>query len=220
VVEILRTIFELEGFQVAYINLPWSHCIEDAREGRISALAGAHKAEVPDFIFPRQTIGLSQPTFFVGRDQTWQYRDMASLSSIRLGVIQDTFYTEALDDFVNEQLGTRGILSVKGKDSRRRLLEALREKHIDAFVENTPPMVKVLDVMGFDNTQVRTAGIIGSSRPLHVGFSPRRVDSEALAQIFDLAISKLRSQEGLAPILDQYGLQDWVATVPGIQKGN
>ena len=64
IVDVLREIYEPLGYKINYVNLPWSRCIRDTRDGKLTALGGADFDEVPDFIFPKETIGITRPVFF------------------------------------------------------------------------------------------------------------------------------------------------------------
>lgn len=214
IVEVLQRIFEREGFEVAYINLPWTRCIEDTREGRVTALAGAAVEEVPDFIFPQHTIGRTQPTFFAEAESEWEYGGVASLAAIRLGVIQDYSYAPEVDEFIKAHGDTDRILSVKGRDPLSRLIDALLEQRIDALVENGPVVLHTLKRLDLVADRIKAVGGPPAGVDLYIPFSPRRVDSEALTRIFDLGLERLRARGALEPILARYGVADWVVPTP------
>ena len=65
VVEILREVYEPLGYEVRYVNRPWSRCIEQVRSGEMTGLAGCDMYEAQDLRYPRHTIGVTEPTFFV-----------------------------------------------------------------------------------------------------------------------------------------------------------
>jgi len=95
IVDVIREIYEPLGYDVRYVNKPWSRCISETRTGKLSALAGADVDEVPDFVFPQETIGVTRPAFFVLKETAWTYQGLDSLATIKLGMIQD--YTNRMD---------------------------------------------------------------------------------------------------------------------------
>lgn len=50
-IELAEKIFEKAGHRIKYEVMPWSRSIDHARKGKIEAIAGATKGEVPTFIF-------------------------------------------------------------------------------------------------------------------------------------------------------------------------
>ena len=82
IIDIVRKIYQPKGYKIKFINIPWSRCIKETRDGKITALAGADFKEVPDFKFPKKTIGVTFPTFFGKSTQTWQYDGPKSLDKI------------------------------------------------------------------------------------------------------------------------------------------
>jgi polar amino acid transport system substrate-binding protein len=209
IVQVLREIYGNRDYTVLYVNRPWSRCLEDVRSGRLTGLAGADVLEVPDFVFPDYTIGVTLPTFFARPTSTWRYRGLASLAEIRLGSIQDYTYERGVDQYIRNA-GSEHRFLVRGNDPLERLLAALNAGYIDAFIENGPVVGYTLRQMGLDPAMIKAVGQVPGLK-LFVPFSPVLANAENLADMFDDGIVELRATGRLPKILARYGLTDWDA---------
>ncbi|MHC4885313.1 MAG: substrate-binding periplasmic protein [Planctomycetota bacterium] len=209
IVDLVTAIYEPDGYTVSFINLPWSRCIKDTRDGRITALAGADIKEVPDFIFPEETVGTTRPTFFVRKDSSWAFKGVTSLKEIKLGVIQDYTYSEDVDEYTQRHQKSDRLLIVKGNDPLDRLIDALQNKRIEAFIENAPVVHYTLRQKGLGD-QIREAGGPQAGVRLFVPFSPKLPQAKEHARRFDEKIREFRRSGKLKTILDRYQLQDWI----------
>ena len=210
IIDILRAIYEPLGYRVKYINAPWSRCVRNTRDGKFSALAGADFDEVPDFVFPKKSIGVTRPTFFTLKDRDWTYDDIESLLEIKLGGIQDYTYSEGVDKYLRQHQDDDNVLLVKGEDPLERLIKALEVGRIDAFVENAPVVYATIQRMGLDVNDFRDAGHAMPGVILYIPFSPKIHESRQYAEIFDRDIHKLRHTGQLDMILKHYNIPDWL----------
>ena len=210
IIDILKAIYSKHGYIVRYYNKPWSRCIEDTRKGNLTALAGADIDEVPDFVFPINTIGITRPAFFVLKDSEFDFKELSSLKDKCLGVIQDYTYEEHLDQYITKNKDSSAIYTVTGNNPLERLIKALKEKRIDAFVENAPVVYYSLKLYGYKVEDFKEAGAPKKGVDLYIPFSPKNPDSTKLAAIFDEGIVKLRKSGELKKILQKYDLEDWV----------
>lgn len=217
IVAVLKEIFEAEGYQVSYINLPWTRCIKDTRDGQITALAGADRLEVPDFIFPKHTIGTTRPAFFVRSETDWKFKDISSLEGIVLGVIQDYTYSKEIDQYIQQNQKSKSLLIVKGNDPLDRLIDALQNKRIDVFIENAPVVHHSLRKKNLIS-EIKEAGYPKAGVRLFVPFSPRLPKATEYAAIFDKGISELRKTGKLQKILDKYEIKDWADDAKRLEK--
>jgi polar amino acid transport system substrate-binding protein len=85
---------------VNYKIVPWTRAINEVRQGKYDGIIGAGRKETPDFVFPEQEQGQASHTFFVLKNNAWRYQDLASLASIRLGVIQDYSYGNLYQNYI------------------------------------------------------------------------------------------------------------------------
>ena len=217
IVDVLRTIYEPLGYEVKYVNKPWTRCIAETRSGRLTGLAGCDVHEAPDLVYPRETIGRTRPTFYVRKGDKWRFTGVASLQSIRLGAIQDYTYERKVDVYIHKQAGGDRILLTKGNDALLSLIQALRTGRIDAFIENAPVASAVLESSGFAG-DVEPAGET-EGLDLYVPLSPQIQGVRRLARDFDRGLNRLRDGGRLAEILKRYGLADWRTKPSKIGEG-
>ncbi|MHC4561546.1 MAG: substrate-binding periplasmic protein [Planctomycetota bacterium] len=208
IVDVLRAIFEPLGYEVGYVNKPWTRCIDEVRHGNLTGLAGCDVHEAPDLVYPRETVGTTRPTFFVREGANWRYDGVDSLTSIRLGAIQDYTYERDVDVYIRQQQGTARVLLTRGNDALVRLIQALRAGAIDAFIENGPVAMTVMASLGDQAKGIVPAGE-APGLCLYVPFSPGIPGGRPYAQMFDREIVELRESGRLAEILGAYGLEDW-----------
>ncbi len=210
IIDILREIFEPSGYKVQYINVPWSRCIRDTRDGVITALAGADIDEVPDFVFPEETIGITRPAFFVRSDNKWNFQGIKSLENIKLGSIQDYTYEAELDEYIRRYQDTDRTLIVKGNDALIRLITAVQTGRVGTLIENAPVVYDTLRQMGINPGELKEAGAPKIGVRLFVPFSPKFVESRKYTRIFDRRILELRESGRLRSILAVYEINDWL----------
>jgi polar amino acid transport system substrate-binding protein len=209
IIDILREIYEPLGYEVQYINQPWTRCLDDVRIGKITGLAGCDVHEAPNLIYPRESIGATSPTFFVLEGSTWRYTGLGALADIRLGAIQDYTYERNIDVYIRQYSGTDSIMLARGSDALKRLMDALKAGRIDAFIENRPVVYEVLESADPPVNEIVEAGSAPGLK-LYVPFSPRIPESREYASIFDQQLVKLRQSGRLAEILTEYDLDDWL----------
>lgn len=218
IVDLLRKIYVPRGYEVRFLNMPWSRCIRDTRDGVVTGLAGADFHEVPDFVFPQETVGATEPTFFVRSGSSWKFEGFQSLEKVSLGVIQDYTYSRKLDEYILRHKGTKRIFSVTGENPLDRLLEALETGRAAVFVENRAVVLQKLRDLKRPLTALPEAGTPGAGVRLYVPFSPKLAHSRELAKIFDQRLAELRASGDLERILAPYGLKDWLPMVREIEK--
>jgi polar amino acid transport system substrate-binding protein len=146
--------------------------------------------------------------FFTLPDSRWTYTDQAGLSRIRLGAVQDYDYTEMLDLYIGRQAHSGKVWFARGDYPLERLVTALQERQIDAFIENRDVVNAYLQQHP-GQVSLRMAGSAGPATRLYAAFSPRKTDAEGLARLFDRKIDDLRLSGQLQAILDRYGVKDW-----------
>jgi len=220
VVEIIQEIYEGLGYVVLYENVPWSRCLRDTRDGIFNGVAGADINEAPDFIFPRSSVGITNPQFFTRPDSQWLYHGVQSLDDIRLGVVQDYTYSPVLDIYIRQHQSDRRLTFVKGTDALTQLFNLVKADRIDAFVENATVVEYTLSQLGVEQGKIKPAGSLETGVILYVPFSPRYQESRELISIFDSGMEQLRNSGRLKEILAKYQVKDWLYQADQIKKRN
>jgi len=207
-VELVRNIYEPLGYRVIYVNKPWARCIEETRNGIVDSVLGASPAEAPGLVYPKIDAAKQRAAFFTLKDSVWLYKDISSLKKIRLGVIKDYIYDKKIFAYIKSIEGSHALYETTGNEALRRLLEALFQKRIDAFVENEKVLQYTLKKMGLKRDTVRFAGFASEEDPLCVPFSPKRKDAAVLAKQFDDGFTRLMKEGKLKKIMKKYGISE------------
>jgi polar amino acid transport system substrate-binding protein len=204
-IDVLREIYEPLGYKVEYVPTPWSQALDDVENGAATALVCCHISEAPRLVYPQSPIAPMYAAFFVRGDSPWGYAGTESLEGIRLGVIQDYTYAAEIDAYIRQHSGTEQIFVARGTDALTRLIVALEEGRIDAFVENRPVGELALRELGIEPEAITIAG--GVVAPdVFVAFSPALGDARAYADIFDKRLAQLQADGRLDEILAKYGM--------------
>ncbi|HBI14195.1 MAG TPA: hypothetical protein DDY20_01525 [Desulfobulbaceae bacterium] len=214
-IEIARKIFQKAGHELIYENMPWSRSIDHAKKGKIDAIPGATKGEVPDFIFPEEEFGASMTYFFVKKGSSWRFKDVSSLEGIRIGVQDDYEYGGMVDEYIEKKRDTLNVQVVKSDDPVTLNLKKLIKGNIDAYPEDKLVFLYKAKSMGVLE-QVEEAGIIPieskedfEATKIYLAFSPANSKSNEYAKTLSDGIKQMRASGELQLILDKYGLKDW-----------
>lgn len=224
-IEVARIIFQKAGHELTYENMPWSRSIDHARKGKIDAIPGATKGEVPDFVFPEEEFGASMTYFFVKKGTSWKFKDVSSLEGIRIGVQDNYEYGGGLDEYIEKYRDTLSVQVVKSDDPVSLNLKKLIKGNIEAYPEDKLVFLykaKSMDVLD----QVEEAGIIPvdnqedyEATKIYLAFSPMNPKSPEYARILSEGIKEMRASGELHNILDNYGLKDWKGELEALRKG-
>ena len=207
IVEVLREVYEPLGYEVRYVNQPWTRCIEQVRSGEMTGLAGCDVHEAPDLLFPRHAIGVTEPTFYVPEGSTWWYTGIGSLLEVRLGAIRGYTYQRDIDVYIRQHRYSGRVLLAGGDAALAQLMRMLKAGRIDAFIESRP-VVRATIKTSPGWRDLREAGGLEGLQ-LFVAFSDRIPETESYARIFDRRIVELRHNGRLAEILAGYDVEDW-----------
>jgi polar amino acid transport system substrate-binding protein len=208
-IDLIREIYKPFGYTVRLVNMPWTRCIAETREGKFNGLTQSEPNEATGFIFSSESIGVTRPTFFAQPNTDWTYTGVNSLKNIRLGVIQTYTYEKSIDEYIQKNIGTKAIFSVKGDDALPKLINLLKSGRIDAFIENRIVGTYSFLKAGAKQNQYRIAGEVPGLK-LFLPLSLSLPESIELAKIFNNRIQEMRANGSLQKILARYEVEDWV----------
>lgn len=207
-VEIAREVFARAGHAVDYRTEAWPRALAECRKGVVTAVVGAARNEVPDFVFPHQPIAVADTSFVVRKGHRWRYAGPASLAEVKLGGILGYSYDGIMGDYVRAHAGDRARIDLVGGDAALEMnLRKLIAGRIDATMDARPVLAYKLREMGLAD-QVEFVGSIDPTENF-IAFSPVHPKSRDYAAILDSGIVELRASGRLQQILDRYGVPDW-----------
>jgi polar amino acid transport system substrate-binding protein len=204
-IEIAKYAFEKKGHKVVYKILPWSRAIVMARSGKLNGIIGAARAEVPDFIFPKDIQGTANVAFFVKAGDSWRYNGPNSLKNIQLGIIEDYDYGQVIDEYVKAHKDYVDIIAAE--EALELNIKKVLAGRIQATVETVPVMEHYLNQTG-------RLGLLSEAGTLelvdiYIAFSPKLENSKEYARILSDSIEEMRKTGKLEAILSKYGVKDW-----------
>ena len=209
-IEVLKVVFGKLGHTIDYQNIPWNRALADVRDGKFDAAIGASTEDGVGLIFPSESIGSSENTYFAKKDNAWRFTDMASLEKARIAVIDGYDYgNPELNKWIKEKGGTPQVQVMTGDDPLEKNIQKLMAGRVDAVVEAPPVMTWTLKKMGIASSEVIDVGKAAPASELFVVFSPKKASSKDYAEKLSAGIKALRASGELKSILAKYGLNDW-----------
>lgn len=207
-IEIAKKVFEEAGHKIEYKIVPWARALKETKAGKYTALIGATKDEVPDYIFPDEEFGISENSFFIKKGKDWEFKGVDSLKSVKIGLIKGYAYGESLDAFF--ELNKKNSDYVHGKDPLLLNIKKLLAGRIDVIVEDRNVFAQKLKEMGITDKIVRAKSVKDQTDSrIYIAFTPKNKNSKEYAEIFTKGIRRLKKSGDLQKILDKYGLKYW-----------
>ena len=207
-VELARTIFKEAGHNLVYKKVPWERAIKSTRKGQYNGIIGAFVGDAPDFVFPKNEQGAIGNSFFIKKDNTWKYTGIASLSNVKIGVIQGYDYGEEMNKYIKDNDKSKKVQLVSGDTALEKNIRKLIKGRIDAILETESVFLYKINEMGVSD-KIISAGKAVEPEKAYIAFSPAIPESKEYAKILSDGIEKLRKSGELKRILQRYGLKDW-----------
>lgn len=208
-VEIAQLIFNKHDIDVDYQIMPWARAIHEAERGGINGVIGAFKGDAPNFIFPKQELGIIGNSFFALSTSNWQYTTLNSLHSVTLGIIKDYDYGPELAAYIDDPKNSERLLAITGdKSVSTRAIQMLMAERVDVLIESDLVFWHSASQLQLTN-QLKRVGQSGPAEKAYIAFSPEHPQSTRYAEILSQGMIKLRATGELAIILAKYGLTDW-----------
>ena len=201
-VEIAQAVFGPAGDHVAYEELNWARCIEDARAGRFTAIIGAIHTDAPDFVFPLTPIGVSGDAYAVRAGDPFHYAGGRSLDGRVLGVIRSYTFSGEIGAYIAAHTTDGRVEFVSGSGALSKNLEKLVAGRVDVVLDDENVLGDAVADLGFSG-RVRVDR--GPNRtPIYIAFSPASAQAAAMARRFDEGMVRLRASGELARIMADY----------------
>ena len=203
-VEIVKEVFEPQGFTVEYKIVPWARAIRDTRTGRYSAILGAIRSEAPDFHYPDGAGFFAGTQAFVKAGSPWKYDGPRSLDDVTLGVILDYSYGATADKYIAQHRSdTKRVQLSTGEDALEKNVAKLLQDRVSVLLEDPAVMRYFLDRTN-QTGAVAQAGVLENTE-VFVAFGPREEHAAEHAKMLSDGMRRMRESGELARILARYG---------------
>jgi polar amino acid transport system substrate-binding protein len=93
VIDLMRAIYEKQGFVLDYQIMPWSRALGETEGGVWDCVVGASKTADRKLIYPEKSCGISRNAFFTLPTSSWTYQNQEDLAKVNLGVIANYSYS-------------------------------------------------------------------------------------------------------------------------------
>jgi polar amino acid transport system substrate-binding protein len=209
-VEIAREVFGQAGHEVDYQTLSWTRSIADARAGLYNGIIGAVRADAPDFVFPKASIGRSARGYAVRKGTPFRYKSAEeSLRGMVLGAINGYGYETEIGDYIEAHKDDRSRIQLASGDAAlAQNLRKLVAGRIDVIIDDANVLSGAINDLGLGDRVVVTGDDIEPVE-IYIAFSPAHPEAAEHAALLTEGIERLRASGRLAEILARYGLRDW-----------
>ena len=216
VVEMLKAIFEPQGYKIDYQTMPWTRALVEVEAGRVDAVIGASPEEAPTCVYPKEEMGLMKVGFYTLKSNPWGYGGLDSLKKVKLAAVEGYSYSAtegALSKYLSETKPP-AVQLMTGDDALLRNIRKLFAKHVDTVIESDVVFMWTVrnakdKNLGIDPDGIKCAGYYEDISKLFVAFTPKRGDAKKLAEMFDAGIMELRKSGKAKEILGHYEISDW-----------
>jgi len=213
-IEVASEVFTNAGYKFEYTFLPWQRALDEANKGNFDGVAIVNKVEGADFLLQEEPLGITIFKFFVKAGNKWRYKDIKSLESITLGVMEDIDYGMAITDYVEKNKhNPERIQTISAETTFDKNVKKVLAGRIDAFFEDKFVLGHYLKQHGMEDKIVDAGTSVDPNyldeEYLYIGFSKKKPDSKAKAVVLSNGIKELRKSGKLKIILDKYGVTDW-----------
>jgi len=213
-IEVAREVFTNAGYKFEYTLLPWQRALDEAAKGSFDGVGVVNTVEGADFLLHEEPLGITIYKFFVKAGNKWRYKDIKSLESITLGVMDGIDYGQAITDYVEKNRSNpERVQIISAETTFDKNVKKVLAGRIDAMFEDKFVLGHYLKQHGMED-KIADAGT--SVDPnyldeeyLYIGFSKKKPNSKVNSAVLSSGIKELRKSGKLKIILDKYGVTDW-----------
>ncbi len=101
-IELAKAIWEKKGYTVTYQSMGWKEAVTQTRSGSFTAIVGANRDDVPDFLFPDVEEAALQGVFYKAPASDWAYASPDSLTKVCVGAIYDYKYSPEIAAYLTK----------------------------------------------------------------------------------------------------------------------
>jgi polar amino acid transport system substrate-binding protein len=209
-IDVAELIFKQHGYQLKYIEMPWTRAVELARAGEIDGIVGAFEGDAPDFVFPEEALlNISPNNLFTLAASSYQYQALPSLQNLTLGTIKGYDYGESLNEYIskNKDVNTNAINEIYGNDAVKRNIELLLRERIDVFAESSAVFWYQVTTMGIAD-KFKMVGRVSAEQPCYIAFTPELSTSSELAKTLTNGLRSKALAPQIKELATKYGLNN------------
>lgn len=209
-VDLMKAIYEPEGFKVQYIIMPWNEAIQKVKTGEISALIGiTQEKENPyNLIFPKNYLNKSNNAYIVRADDDFIYKNNDSLKGKKIGIVDGYHFQSVLGEYINKNYYDPNIvIKSSGSKAVKENLLKLVNGDIDIYVEDEYVIQYIANRNGLIS-KIRVCGFLSDKDGTYVAFSSASPFAHRFVEMYDVGVTKLKQNGEYNKILAKYGIYE------------
>ena len=171
VTQYITALMEKNDRNVTVTIMDWGEAVARTQAGEFDGLITATSHEAPGLILTTTATDIYHSCFYTLDSEAWRYEPPLSLNQIKLGVIHNYSYGNPLDNWLADQRNSEHFYTSKEAAPLSDLVAKLRNKEIDAFIQDRYVLSHFLYRSNHKSTGIREAGCLSES-PFYLAFNP------------------------------------------------
>lgn len=209
-VDLMKAIYEPEGFEVRYVIMPWNDAIQKVQIGEITALIGiTQDQENPyNLLFPKTYLNKSNNTYIVRADDNFIYKNNDSLKGKKIGVVDGYHFQSVLGDYINKNYDNPEIIerAVGEKAVKQNLLKLINGE-IDIYVDDEY-VIQYIANKNHLSSKIRVCGFLSDRDGTYIAFSSASPLAHKFVEMYDVGVAKLKQNGEYNKILARYNIYE------------
>ena len=205
-VEVIREAFEVSDQIVEFEVLPYARAVSLAESGETDACGLLNRGTSTKLIYAENTLAKLAQTFFVRKDDAWEYGGIESLADRRVVTVAGYDYRRASSDYQDFLDRNENVSEIdSSEDYLVRIARMISLDRADVFNEAADVMTYALRNAGLDKT-LRPAGRLPTQLEVVIGFG-LGTRGERLQQAFDKGWKAMLASGRLQEIYAKYQIE-------------
>lgn len=199
--ELAMAAFQLSGYRVELVYLPWARALAMTKQGRFDGLMDMwYRLEREEFFIFSQEITASRIVFFKRKDNPATFNTYEDLKKYKIGVVRGYVNPPKFD-------AMRDQLMVDEATSDMSNLKKLLGKRIDLILMDQNVGLHLINTLFSDKAdQLTSLPQVLKHDPLHIGFSRKAPNIDAKIKAFNDGIITLKASGQYQTIIEKHGL--------------
>lgn len=206
-VELTRDILKAQGIEAEFeIYENWNRLVYDARKGRkIDALLATSAAEVPELVYPEESMIDVLISFFIRSDSPWRYTGPESFEGHLLLGFENLYYGAKIQPYIEANKHDRTKVELATGETEEVFMNKVAHGRGDIYLEDKNVglyMIKHEGLAGRIKLASGSAPI--DPLPLSVGFSPKRSKASEYARFLSEGVRQAKKDGTYDRLIKQY----------------
>ncbi len=209
-VDLMKAIYEPEGFKVQYVIMPWNDAIQKVKTGEITALIGMtqDKTNPYNLLFPKNYLNKSNNAYIVRVDNNFVYKNNDSLQGKKIGIVDGYHFQSVLGEYIEQNYDNHDVVkkSVGAHAVKENLLKLINGE-IDIYVDDE----YVIQYIAHENnlsSKIRVCGFLSDREGTYIAFSSAVPLAHRFVEMYDIGVVKLKQSGEYGKILAKYSIYE------------